>query len=209
MTFNSKKEEKRERRYYASSLNAFIKWLSKLKMEGELDTQELKHSMDLDSSSENVEMKVQWKFKVSRGFFRHSRAFLFCWSKRFIWKWSNWKRWKYRRPLLVKTILILSHLSKKFQIIRIFKPQRQRLNVLVIQIGVNVGCVNQWERDWKFMLFGHKWNSWWLFWRLVLALLALLLALLQKQPLELLCEKRCSLKCCKIQRKTPVPESLF
>ena len=29
--------------------------------------------------------------------------------------------------------------------IRIFKPQRQQLNVLVIQIGANVGYVNQWK----------------------------------------------------------------
>ena len=36
-------------------------------------------------------------------------------------------------------------LVKKFQIIRIFKLQRQRLNVLVIQICVNVGYVNQWK----------------------------------------------------------------
>ena len=41
--------------------------------------------------------------------------------------------------------MILSHLLKKFQIIRIFKLQRQRLNVLVIQIGVNEGYVNQWK----------------------------------------------------------------
>ena len=41
--------------------------------------------------------------------------------------------------------MILSHLLKKFQIIWIFKQQRQRLNVLVIQIGVNVGYVNQWK----------------------------------------------------------------
>ena len=41
--------------------------------------------------------------------------------------------------------MILSHLLKKFQIIWIFKQQRQRLNVLVIQIGVSVGYVNQWK----------------------------------------------------------------
>ena len=41
--------------------------------------------------------------------------------------------------------MILSHLLKKFQIMWIFKQQRQRLNVLVIQIGVNVGYVNQWK----------------------------------------------------------------
>ena len=45
------------------------------------------------------------------------------------------------------------------------------------------------KRGWKFMLFGHKWSSWWLFWRLLLALLALLLALQQNQPLEVFCEK--------------------
>ena len=39
--------------------------------------------------------------------------------------------------------MILSHLLKKTQTIRIFKLQRQRLNVLVIQIGDNVGYVNQ------------------------------------------------------------------
>ena len=65
------------------------------------------------------------------------------------------------------------------------------------------------KQGWKFMLFGQKLSSWWLFWRLLLALSALLLALLQKQPLEVFCEKRCSLKCCKIHRKTPAPESLF
>ena len=31
----------------------------------------------------------------------------------------------------------------------------------------------------------------------------------QKQPLEVFCEKRCSLKCCKIHRKTLVSESLL
>ena len=31
----------------------------------------------------------------------------------------------------------------------------------------------------------------------------------QKQPPEVLCEKRCSLKCCKIHRKAPVSESLL
>ena len=41
--------------------------------------------------------------------------------------------------------MILSHLLKKIQIIRIFKLQRQRLNVLEIQIGDNVGYVNQWK----------------------------------------------------------------
>ena len=41
--------------------------------------------------------------------------------------------------------MILSHLLKKFQIIWIFKLQRQQLNVLVIQIGANVGYVNQWK----------------------------------------------------------------
>ena len=56
------------------------------------------------------------------------------------------------------------------------------------------------------MLFRHKRCSWWLFWRL---LLALLLALLQKQPLEMFCQKRCSLKFCRIHRKIRVPESLF
>ena len=34
-------------------------------------------------------------------------------------------------------------------------------------------------------------------------------SIIQKQPLEVFCEKRCSLKCCIIHRKTPVPESLF
>ena len=37
--------------------------------------------------------------------------------------------------------MILSHLLKKFQI----PNSKQRLNVLVIQIGVNVGYVNQWK----------------------------------------------------------------
>ena len=41
--------------------------------------------------------------------------------------------------------MILSHLLKKIRIIRIFKLQRQRLNVLEIQIGDNVGYVNQWK----------------------------------------------------------------
>ena len=41
--------------------------------------------------------------------------------------------------------MIWSHLLKKFQIIQIFKPQRQQLTVLVIQIGVNVGYVNKWK----------------------------------------------------------------
>ena len=40
-------------------------------------------------------------------------------------------------------------LVKKFQIIRIFKLHRQRLNVLVIQTGVNVGYVNQWKASLK------------------------------------------------------------
>ena len=41
--------------------------------------------------------------------------------------------------------MILSHLLKEFQIIRIFNLQRQPLNVLAIQISVNVGYVNQWK----------------------------------------------------------------
>ena len=36
-------------------------------------------------------------------------------------------------------------LVKKFQKLRIFKLQRQRLNVLVIETSVNVGYVNQWK----------------------------------------------------------------
>ena len=45
--------------------------------------------------------------------------------------------------------MILNHLLKKFQIIRICKLQRQQLNLLVKKIGVIVGYVNQWKAKLK------------------------------------------------------------
>ena len=45
--------------------------------------------------------------------------------------------------------MILNHLLKKFQIIRICKLQRQQLNLLVKKIGVVVGYVNQWKAKLK------------------------------------------------------------
>ena len=51
MSQKSKRIKKRERGDIISSSKLSL--LLKLKMEGELDTQELKYSMDLDSSSEN------------------------------------------------------------------------------------------------------------------------------------------------------------
>ena len=43
-------------------------------------------------------------------------------------------------------------LVKKFQKLRIFKLQRQRLNVLVIETSVNVGYVNQWKARLKILV---------------------------------------------------------
>ena len=112
-------------------------------MEGELDTQELKYSMDLDSSSENGDNSSE--SSGSQDNFWDTQELSDSVDLSNLSESDQSASDESIPNLCLLKPYDLSYLVKKFQIIRIFKPQRKRLNVLIIQIGVNVGYVNQWK----------------------------------------------------------------
>ena len=112
-------------------------------MEGELDTQELKYSMDLDSSSENGDNSSE--SSGSQDNFWDTQELSDSVDLSNLSESDQSESDESIPNLCLLTPYDLSYLVKKFQIIRIFKLQRKRLNVLIIQIGVNVGYVNQWK----------------------------------------------------------------
>ena len=112
-------------------------------MEGELDTQELKYSMDLDSSSENGDNSSE--SSGSQDNFWDTQELSDSVDLSNLSESDQSESDESIPNLCLLKPYDLSYLVKKFQIIRIFKLQRKRLNVLIIQIGVNVGYVNQWK----------------------------------------------------------------
>ena len=112
-------------------------------MEGELDTQELKYSMDLDSSSENGDNSSE--SSGSQDNFWDTQELSESVDLSNLSESDQSESDESIPNLCLLKPYDLSYLVKKFQIIRIFKLQRKRLNVLIIQIGVNVGYVNQWK----------------------------------------------------------------
>ena len=123
-------------------------------MEGELDTQELKYPMDLDCSNENDDNSSESsKFQED---ILDTQEFSYSVDLRDSSGSDQSGSDESIPDLCLLRPYDFEPLVKKFQIIRIFKLHRQRLNVLVIQTGVNVGYVNQWKASLKFMLSGHK-----------------------------------------------------
>ena len=112
-------------------------------MEGELDTQELKYSMDLDSSSENGDNSSE--SSGSQDNFWDTQELSDSVDLINLSESDQSESDESIPNLCLLKPYDLSYLVKKFQIIRIFKLQRKRLNVLIIQIGVKVGYVNQWK----------------------------------------------------------------
>ena len=112
-------------------------------MEGELDTQELKYSMDLDSSSENGDNSSE--SSGSQDNFWDTQELSDSVDLSNLSESDQSESDESIPNLCLLKPYDLSYLVKKFQIIRIFKLQRKRLNVLIIQIGVNVGYVKQWK----------------------------------------------------------------
>ena len=112
-------------------------------MEGELDTQELKYSMDLDSSSENGDNSSE--SSGSQDNFWDTQELSDSVDLSNLSESDQSESDESIPNLCLLKPYDLSYLVKKFQIIRIFKLQRKRLDVLIIQIGVNVGYVNQWK----------------------------------------------------------------
>ena len=112
-------------------------------MEGELDTQELKYSMDLDSSSENGDNSSE--SSGSQDNFWDTQELSESVDLSNLSESDQSESDESIPNLCLLKPYDLSYLVKKFQIIRIFKLQRKRLNVLIIQIGVNVGYVKQWK----------------------------------------------------------------
>ena len=112
-------------------------------MEGELDTQELKYSMDLDSSSENGDNSSE--SSGSQDNFWDTQELSDSVDLSNLSESDQSESDESILNLCLLKPYDLSYLVKKFQIIRIFKLQRKRLNVLIIQIGVNVGYVKQWK----------------------------------------------------------------
>ena len=112
-------------------------------MEGELDTQELKYSMDLDSSSENGDNSSE--SSGSQDNFWDTQELSDSVDLINLSESDQSESDESIPNLCLLKPYDLSCLVKKFQIIRIFKLQRKRLNVLIIQIGVNVGYVKQWK----------------------------------------------------------------
>ena len=112
-------------------------------MEGELDTQELKYSMDLDSSSENGDNSSE--SSGSQDNFWDTQELSDSVDLSNLSESDQSESDESIPNLCLLKPYDLSYLVKKFQIIRIFKLQRKRLNVLIIQIGVNVGYVKHWK----------------------------------------------------------------
>ena len=135
MTQKSKRIKKTERGDIISSSKLSLPL--KLKMEGELDTQELKYSMDLDSSSENDDNSSESsKFQED---FLDIQELSYSVDLRDLTENDQSESDENIPKLCLLKPYDFEPLVKKFKIIRIFKLQRQQLNVLVIQIGVSVG----------------------------------------------------------------------
>ena len=116
-------------------------------MEAEVNTQEIKYSMDLDSSSENDDnYSESSKFQEE---FLDTQELSYSVDLSDLPENDQSESNESIPDLCLLKTYDFEPLVKKFQIIRIFKLQRQRLNVLVIQIGINVGCVNQWKATLK------------------------------------------------------------
>ena len=109
----------------------------------ELDTRELKYSMDLDSSSENDDNSSESsKFQED---FLDTQELSYSVDLSDLSESDQSESDESIPHLCLLKPYDFEPLVKKFKIICIFKLQRQQLNVLVIQICVNVGYVNQWN----------------------------------------------------------------
>ena len=112
-------------------------------MEGKLGTQELKYSMDLDSSSENDDNSSESsKFQED---VLDNEELSYSVDLCDLSDSDQSESDESIADLCLLKPYDFEPLVKKFQKLRIFKQQRQRLNVLVIETGVSVGCVNQWK----------------------------------------------------------------